>query len=365
MDATGSFSKGRRSLLKTALAGAASSLLPAFTPSARAAEQLDGAFKVGTYGGSWRDNLDKFVGQPVAARGANVGYVIDSPTGNLAKLIAARGRARPFDAMEGAPELVNRMVSAGLIEKIDAANVPNMKPLPAIAVKPYAVTTFALLDVVVYNADKFKEAGIAPPTHYSDLANPKLAGRVAFPDVDHTEHLGAIVGLAYDAGGDESSIARAIPLVNKIKPAYYFAASTELATRFGSGEIWAAPWSAAWALRLKRSGLPIAVSYMQFGDTMRGCIWPNLYHIVKGTANTAAAEAFLNQYLAPDTQFSFGMAVGDLPMNPQARERMSKEASVKDILKFSDADINAMKEVDYSKIDLAAWHDRWARDITR
>lgn len=365
MGADGKTNTARRNMLKTSFAVAAAALsqwpLRTFAASSISGSTL----KVGTYGGSWRDNLDKYVGKSLDAQGASVSYIIDSPTGNLAKLVAARGRSKPFDAMEGAPELVGEMVSAGLLEKINAANVPNMASLPPIAVHDYAVTTFALLDVVVYNADKFKEAGIAPPKNYSDLANPKLAGRVAFPDVSHTEHFGAVVGLAYDAGGDEASLEKAIPLVNKIKPAYFFSASTELATRFGSGEIWAAPWSAAWAIRLKRSGLPIAVSYMQFGKDMRGCIWPNLFHIVKGTTSTPAAEAFLNQYLSAETQFQFGMAVGDLPMNPEARARMAKEPSVKDILLFSDSDLKAMKEVDYSKIDLVAWRDKWAREINR
>ena len=71
--------------------------------SARAADFDGKTLRVGTWGGSWRDSLEKTVGAKVEARGAKVEYVLDSPTGNAAKLIAARGRAAPFDSMDAAP----------------------------------------------------------------------------------------------------------------------------------------------------------------------------------------------------------------------------------------------------------------------
>ena len=53
------------------------------------AGDFDGkTLRVGTWGGSWRDSLEKTVGAKVEARGAKIEYLLDSPTGNAAKLIA-------------------------------------------------------------------------------------------------------------------------------------------------------------------------------------------------------------------------------------------------------------------------------------
>src|SRR5262245_12880791 len=71
----------------SALAGMAS--LPVFAQG--------GSIKVATWGGSWRDSLDKTIGEKIRAAGGSVDYVVDTPQGNLAKLVAARGPSAPFD----------------------------------------------------------------------------------------------------------------------------------------------------------------------------------------------------------------------------------------------------------------------------
>jgi spermidine/putrescine-binding protein len=145
------------------LAGLSAAALP--LGRSRAAEKL---VRIGSYGGSWRDALDTFVGPKLAAKGWRAEYVLGSPANNLARLIAAHGRAAPFDGMEGAPDLVQGMVAAGLLQKIDYSKIPNAAILPGFARSDYYVVDCGIQDGVVYNADKFKENGITPPQHYSD-----------------------------------------------------------------------------------------------------------------------------------------------------------------------------------------------------
>jgi putative spermidine/putrescine transport system substrate-binding protein len=351
---------------RTVLKGAAAAIGAAAVPdlSARAADFDGKTLKVGTWGGSWRDSLEKTVGARVEARGAKVEYVLDSPTGNAAKLIAARGRAAPFDSMEAAPELVSSLAEAKLIEKLDVSAIPNARQLLPFARAEYYVITLATLDGVVFNTAKFEEAGVSPPKHYRDLIHPKLAGRVAFPDINHTQHWNAVVGLAYEAGGDETSLIKAIPLVNDIKPAYFYATSTDLATKFGSGEIWAAPWHAGFVVRLKRTGLPVAIGYTQFGNKY-AALWPVLHHIISGGTNTKLAEAFLDTYLSPEAQFDHSKFTGSLPMNPDARERLSTDPENKNVLMFSDQELNNAFLINFSKIDLPRWREAWNRDVKR
>lgn len=333
-------------------------------PSASAGE-LDGkTLRLGTWGGSWRDSLDQVIGKQLAGRGATIDYVLGSPAANLAKLVAARGREAPMDSMEGAPDLAPSMISARLITKLDYEKLPNAKGLLSLARGDFHVITVATLDGIVFNTARFAEAGIPAPKQYKDLINPKLVGRIAFPDITHTQHWNAVVGLAYDAGGDETSLTKAIPLINQIKPASFYESSTDLATKFGSGEIWAAPWHAGFVVRLKRTGLPVAMSHPQVGRKY-GALWPVLHHQVAGAKAPELAAAFLDTYLSPAAQFDHSKFTGSLPMNADARERLSSDPENKDVLMFSDAELNNALLIDFSRIDLPAWREAWSRDIKR
>jgi putative spermidine/putrescine transport system substrate-binding protein len=352
----------RRSVLKGVAATLGATTVPVLTAHAG---DFDGrTLRVGTWGGSWRESLEKTVGTKVEARGAKLEYVLDSPTGNAAKLIAARGRAAPLDSMEGAPELVSSLAEAKLIQKLNLSALPNAKSLLPFARAEYSVITLATLDGVVYNTAKFQDFGIAPPKNYRDLINPKLSGRVAFPDINHTQHWNAVVGLAYETGNDESSLTKSIGSVNEIKPAYFYASSTDLATKFGSGEIWAAPWHAGFVVRLKRTGLPVAIGYTRFGNKY-AALWPVLHHIINGATNTDIAEAFLDAYLSPEAQFEHSKFTGSLPMNPDARQRLSTDPENKDVLMFSDQELNNAFLIDFTKIDLPKWREAWNRDVKR
>jgi len=355
----------RRTVLRGLGTAAAVATIPALSAAPARAGDFDGTtLRVGTWGGSWRDSLEKTVGTKIESRGAKIEYVLDSPTGNAAKLIAARGRAAPLDNMEGAPDLAPSLIEAKLIEKLDLSQIPNAKSLLPFARGEYAVITLATLDGVVYNTAKYQELGLPAPKSYRDLINSKLSGRVAFPDINHTQHWNAVVGLAYEAGGTEATLTKAIDLINQMKPAYFYGSSTDLATKFGSGEIWAAPWHAGFVVRLKRTGLPVAIGYTHFGPKY-AALWPVLHHIVSGTKNTKAAEAFLDVYLSQDAQFEHSKFTGSLPMNPDARSRLSTDPENKDVLMFSDQELNNAFLVDFAKVDLPKWREAWARDVKR
>jgi len=347
----------RRALLAGASAAAGAAAFPAFAQGA-------GSIKVGTWGGSWRDSLDKLVGERVRAAGGAVDYVIDTPQGNLAKLVAARGQAAPFDNMESGLELVQLMAADRFVLDLDYDRIPNAKALPDYAKAKSYVMSVATQDGILYNHDKFKELGVAPPERYSDLDNPKLQGRVAFPDINHTQHWNAVAGLAYEAGASEADLFKAIPLINKIKPAYFFSASTDIATKLASGEIWAAPLHAGFVVRLRRTNVPLSVTYPRFGEK-RGSLWPVLHHIVRGTQNEALSARFLDAYLDPEVQFAHAKATGVLPVNRSALKRLGEDPENKSVLMFKDEELDNLFVIDFSKVKLADWRSAWNRDVKR
>ncbi|MDB5510878.1 MAG: transporter substrate-binding protein [Enterovirga sp.] len=330
---------------------------------ASANAQAPGGLRVATWGGSWRDSIEQNVASKVS--GLKVEYTLGNPDDNLAKLIAAKRQSQvPFDVMEGFPQLTPPMSKGGLITKIDYDAMPQAKALPAWARGEYQIIGLSTQDGIVYNAEKFKEAGIEPPKRYGDLANPKLKGRLAFPDIGNAQHWNAVVGLAYENGGDEANMEPAAKAVAEIAPGYFFSASTELATRFGSGDVWAAPWHSGWAVRLRRSNVPVSVAYTTFGERT-GALWPVPQYIVAGTPNLKGAQGFLDEMMSPAGQFDHGKATGSVPSNAAARAKLAEDALSRELLFLDDERVNRAFQIDWAKLDDKKWRETWTRQVRR
>lgn len=329
------------------------------------ADELGSELRVGTWGGSWRDSIDENIGSSLTDRGVSIEYILGNPEDNLARLIAAqRQGAIPFDVMEGFPHITGPMAEAGLIQPLNYDRMPQAQAAPEWARSDHEVISVVTQDGVVYNTERFQEAGIEPPTTYRDLTNPALRGRVAFPDIGNAQHWNAVVGMALESGGSEADLSGAVTMINEIAPSYFFSASTELATRFGSGDIWAAPWHAGWAARLRRSDVPVAVGYTPFGEK-RGALWPVPIYIIADTPNQAAAEAFIDVLMSPEAQFTHGLAAGSVPADSEARARLAQDALSAELLMLSDDDMQNAYQIDWANLDIDAWRETWSRDIQR
>lgn len=353
----------RRGLLQAALAtGVGAAVMRVGLPEpAHAAANL----RIATWGGSWRDSVAKNITREAALPDVSVEYILGNPDDNLAKLIAAhRGGQIPFDVMECNPDQAPLIDRSGLFAPLDYTKLPNARNFPGWARGQYLMSTVATEDGIVYNEEKFKSAGIAPPKSYLDLKDKRLAGKVAFPDVSNAQHWNAVVGLAMLGGGGETNMEPAIKLVSELKPAYFFSASTDLATRFGSGEIWAAPWQVGWAVRMKRSGLPIAMAYPHFGAKV-GALYPIAIGLIKGTPQLADGYAFVNEYLAPKAQAAHGTATGTLPLDPGARVVLEKDPVNRSLMILDNAQLQNMFQIDWKKLDTRKWREEWNRSISR
>lgn len=346
------------------LAFAAGALAAAAHAPASAQEIKGTTIRVSTWGGAWRDLVDKNVGAQVKAKGVTVEYMVGNPAEAVAKLVAARGAEPPFEVMEATPDVIDALVGGKLIQDLDLAKIPNAKLLPKFAVAADRVMYATSQDGIVYDAKKFEELGIAKPKSYRDLANPKLAGRVAFPDVGHVEHWNSVVGLAYDAGGEETKMEPVINIVTKeIKPAYYFVSSPALGQKFQSGEIWAAAWHAGWVVRLNRQGMNLAFSHPQMGKKL-GALLPQYLFVPKGAKNLAAVHAFIDAYVEPNSQFEHGKAAGFVPVNSDARKKMMNDPDnpmAKQLLLLEDKDFNGAHVIDWAKLDAPKWRDMWSK----
>lgn len=336
-----------------------------FVASAHAAgdERFDGVtIRVATWGGSWRDRIHELIGAELERRGAKVEYVVANALENFNKLIAARGQKPPFDVMEFQSDLWKPLVESGFLQPLADADIPNGAGLTPQQRDAVTISTWTLEEGIVYNADKFKEAGIAKPARYSDLFDPKLAGRVAWPDISYGPY--ALIGLATEFGGSELNVGPALDRIKKANLPYYYRSSVELSTKFASGDVWAAPWHAGWAVRVKRTGLPLAMAFPAVKDR-NGVIASGMIGIVKGTKVKKAAEFWINRYLSPEVQEAFCKANGIAPVNARAMEAMRGDPLLTELMLLTQADIDKAYAVDWARIDLADIVDKWNRTTSK
>ena len=319
--------------------------------------------RVATWGGATRDALRDYVASELERRGAKVEFVIGSPQDNLAKLIAARGQV-PFDVYEFLGTMRPEIVGRGLLAKLNLANLPNARPVMQAQGDATMVPTWITEEMIVYNVDKFRENGIAPPRSLADLRNPKLSGRVMIPDISSGGGIEAVGAFALSAGGDEANIAPGLKLINEVPNVRFWKAGGEVVTQFKSGDIWVAVAHAGWAVRTAQAGVPVATVPARFGSK-EGMVKEGYVGVVKGSRNQEAAEFFINTYLSADAQSKFALKVAAVPVIQEARARMAESPVIKELVILDPSRIDNMVRLDPAKIDLSRWNEEWNRSVAR
>src|SRR6185437_6219863 len=106
---------------------------------------------------------------------------LGNPSDQFAKMLAARGREPPFDVVLLDDAVQTAAIKAGVLAKLDPAQVPNLKHLYSVSLNKDGYGPHAILFSVgiVYRKDKLKEAGIPEPTSWEDLWDPRLAGHIS------------------------------------------------------------------------------------------------------------------------------------------------------------------------------------------
>jgi spermidine/putrescine-binding protein len=334
--------------------------------TAAAGGPLDGVtLRVGTWGGPWRDIEKELLAPKIEAQGGRVEFVTGSPQQNLAKLIAARGGAPPFDVMEVTDGELPRMIEGGFTQPIDLGAVPNLKDLPAGEADAIKVAAWTTQEGICYNTQKFAELGIAPPRTYKDLIHPKLEGRVQFPDIESGGGLAALAGIAYATGGDATNVEPSLDVVRQLKALRFWKSGTEAVTQLKSGDVYVAVLHAGWCIRAKDAGLPVASVHPVINERTRGVVKQGFIVVIKGSTQPKAAAAWVNAFLDPAFQAEFARKRGVVPANLKAVATLSQDPVLRDMLILDPAAIARMLRIDYGKIDVNAWVDKWNRAVTR
>ena len=319
--------------------------------------------RVATFGGGWQEVLDKYAGAEFRKSGGKVEFIPSFPRDALAKLIAARGRAAPFDVVEMDDSTLAEFMAAAFVEKINLNLIVNKKDLDSADYDEFKVTSWITQEGILYRPDKYKEAGLAAPERYSDLANPKLGGKVAMIDVSQAGVAQFLVGAAYDAGGSEANLAPAYDLLKKINAARYWKLGAEAVSALQTGDVWAATVHTGFALQVRAAGNQWNFVHPRNGDR-KGLLKRGFIGVVRGSKVSDAAAYFINTYIGFANQEAVSTIRGVVSPNKAVRAAVKDNASLKELYILDEAGVGNMRRVDFSKLD-PNYKDQWTRATVR
>ena len=314
---------------------------------ATAHAQSSVTLRVACYGGSFTAAQKKYVAELFTARtGIKVEYIDGNPSDHLAKMIASRGREAPFDVVYLDDNVQAEAIAAGVLEKPDPSQVPNLKFLYDAAKNKdgYGPGMVFYSVGIAYNVKKFEAAGIPAPTSWADLWNPKLSGHVGVPTLDNTMGLAFLAAAERLAGGNESTPDKGIAKIATLKAQSYPAASATVEALMTSGDVWAIAWMNGRTWGLIDRGQPLRFVLPKEG----GYAGMTTIDVVKGTTHLKEALAYINEVLDPLPQF--GQA-NQLPYGPTNKLLASVLAAYPKLAqKFpsSPEDIAKLNHIDWS-----------------
>ncbi|PWT85823.1 MAG: hypothetical protein C5B56_13430, partial [Proteobacteria bacterium] len=188
--------------------------------AAAAQQRSDITLRVASFAGPFGEALQKYaIDQFTRRTGIRVEVQFANPADFLAKMIASRGREAPFDIVCLDDDVTAAAIDAGVLQKLDPAIVKNLKHLYPETVNKdgYGATLFFFAFGVAYRKDKLQQAGIAEPTSWNDVWDPRLSGRVSVPDIINIQGRDLIIQTARLNGGDESTPEKGIEKIAQIK----------------------------------------------------------------------------------------------------------------------------------------------------
>ncbi len=335
---------------------------------ALAAGKFEGqTLTVGTFGGSWKDRICKYICPKIEAEGGKVQFVTGNPRNLLAKLVAARGQDEPpFDVVEITDATWPLVLAAGFVEKMDPANVPNVADMDAKLHDAYKAANWMTQEGFIVNLEKLKELGVPRPTRYKDLLNPALKGKVTLPDISVNTALTSIAGFAAEKGGDEHNIEPGLELIRDLGVFAFWTSGTQITQMMKSGDVVVAAAHAGWGVRLHDAGVPVGMVHPVVKDKV-GLASVGYAGLVKGTKRKALAEFYINELISEGMQEILHTKNGIVPTNRKVQVKYAgspkRDSSGVPFLMLAPEQIANLYYMDMSAFDMKHWVRKWNRIV--
>lgn len=346
------------------LSAGAAALLPG---RARAQPKFANAtITIATFGGPWIDRITAELAAPMAEAGIKMQFVGGTSADFLAKMIAGRGQAAPFDVVEIADETYDDFRRADFLAKLELASLTNLSHLDHSSYDDYKVANWATEPAMIYNVDRFKAIGVAPPTRYTDLTNPALKGHVLLSDINTYNGYYQVVGLAWENGGNDKNLEPGFAMMEKIKPQSYGSSVATEMQLFSSGDVWAAALPAHLAIRMFDSGVNVATVHPVINGH-KVALARGYLAVTKGSPNQAAAEYYINQMISTHMQERLYTQAATIPVNVDTMKQVIGSVRVdkagKPFLQMDPAILADAWAPAFADINKRDWARRWQRAV--
>jgi putative spermidine/putrescine transport system substrate-binding protein len=318
--------------------------------------------RVATQGGTWQQWVAANVEPPFRSQsGASVEYVVGVPLQHMAALIAAKGQNPPFDIVSLTDDLALTAARQNLVLPVDGKLVPNIDKLPD-SWRPnnlHGTCDYAALEGIVYDAGKYQEAALEPPTTWDSLADSKLASRVAIPDISFAFKQ-VYAAINYVNTGDEANFDGTLSWLSRLKSPVIYADFPTLQTRFNSGEIWAMIGVSGYVLRWPNRTLKLVLPPVK---DKRGVLYQSSMEIPKGTTRKELAEVWMNTWLSDQAQLKLATSFGYSPSNLVAAREAAKDPRIGDIIVSTPEAVRSLYYPNWEKVTAAfpEWVEKWNR----
>jgi putative spermidine/putrescine transport system substrate-binding protein len=335
--------------------------LAASLPTAAAAQEEKEVVIAG-YGGT----IEQFMRNDIIPEfqkktGIKVTYVVGTAFTNYAKVTAARNR--PNIDIYWSNELTHVAgKQQGLYEKLDPEVVTHLPDVYDVAKDPdgIGVGSYILATGIVYNTKALKDAGIAPPTSWNDLWNPKLKGKVVLYSFGVAYSQDLIALMARQAGGSEKD---ARPGIDKIKSlrqsgnlTQFASSPAELDNSLVQGQSWMSVNGSARAFMLKEQGAPIDFAFPKEGAGY----FTNYFDIIKNAPHPKAAQIFVDYLISPEAQLLIAKGTVAAPVNSKVQVPDNLKGQIPSL-----EQIQHMVRIDRVEMNrqLDQWSAMWDREI--
>ncbi|TDD47533.1 ABC transporter substrate-binding protein [Nonomuraea terrae] len=320
-----------------------------------------GRLVVAGYGGSYQEAFEQAVLPDFEKScGCEVTYIAGSSTDTVAKLKAQQAAPQIDVALiDDGPQA--QAAQAGLLAELDPATVTRLAKVEKVARLPGDIGVgFALTATgIAYNDKWYADNGVPAPRKLSDLADPRLKGKVVFPSISNTYGVGALMLAAREGGGSERDAEPGFAGVEKVAVnAFTFDTTADVSNYFLQGQAVASVWGGSRVETLADKGFPITFAYPEEGAI------PLLAtaNVVAKAPHPDLAQKFVNALLEPAIQRKLAAEGYDAPTVTDAE---LDPAVAKRVVGAEQA--AGMTPLDWSVINdsRAGWTDRWTKEVER
>jgi putative spermidine/putrescine transport system substrate-binding protein len=315
--------------------------------SSRSARRL----RVMLNGGIYEELARRLVIVPFEKETGAAVEIVPGSSAQILTRVTAERAAPTVDVVIVDRLVMGTALEQGLFEKVDAANVPNMRDLSPDALDPlgYGPVVHCHNMVIGYNTTRL---GVEPPRSWADLWQPRFKGVVMPGAIELTPGLLFLLQANAVNGGSYENMEPGFDALKRLVPNLrkYFHNIGEVRPMLAAENVIVAIGSNMVQAEIGQ-GSPVSQVFPS-----EGCPGsPAVAQIVRGTAAKDLAERFIDFYLRPDAQLGWARDYNVSVFNVRANVPAEVTARVADRTVFFDP-------VAVSR-GRAAWVDRWMREI--